>query len=255
MSTNNGRLAGKVALVTGGGQGIGKGVAQRLGAEGASVAVLDYNADTVRQTAEELRAAGVRSVAVQADVSNGEQVDQAVKTVEAELGTVDILANVAGIYGEHAPIREQTLANWERVIGINLTGTFLCSKRVLPNMLARGWGRIVNIASGHAMAGRPRVAPYAASKTAVMGFTKALALEVARNGVRVNCIMPAVTDTPMPRQYGTEEHLLRQGEANPIGRIGQPEDIAAMIAFLSTDDADYITGQTIAVNGGVRELP
>lgn len=255
MSASNGRLAGRVAMVTGAGQGIGRAVALRLAAEGAAVAAVDANAETARDTAQALRVAGARAIACQADVSRSEQVAEAVRVARAELGPVDILANVAGIYGQHMPIREQTLENWERVLSVNLTGTFLCCKAVLPDMLARRWGRIVNIASGHALGGRPNVAPYAASKAAVMGFTKALALEVARQGVTVNCLMPAVTDTAMPRLYGTEEHLRRQAEANPIGRIGRPEDLAAMIAFLASDDAEYITGQTIAVNGGVRQLP
>jgi NAD(P)-dependent dehydrogenase (short-subunit alcohol dehydrogenase family) len=122
-------------------------------------------------------------------------------------------------------------------------------------MLARGWGRIVNIASGQALRPRPTVAPYAASKAAVIGFTKALALEVARQGVTVNAIMPGVTDTAMPRQHGSEERLVEQGRRNPMGRIGRPEDVAGVVAFLLSDDAAYITGQTLAVNGGAIQLP
>ncbi len=255
MSHASGRLAGKVAFVTGGGQGIGRGVALRLGAEGAAVAVVDYNLDTAQRTAEELRSSDVRAIAIQADVSDSQQVAHAVRLAEAELGPVDVLANIAGIYGRHAPVREQELENWQRVLAVNLTGTFLCCKAVLPGMVQRRWGRIINIASGQAVQPRANVAPYAASKAAVIGFTKTLALEVARTGVTVNCIMPGVTDTPMPRQYGSEERLQQQARLNPMGRIGRPEDVAAAIAFLASDDAAYITGQTIAVNGGIRMLP
>jgi NAD(P)-dependent dehydrogenase (short-subunit alcohol dehydrogenase family) len=152
-------------------------------------------------------------------------------------------------------VREQTLDNWRRVLAVNLDGTFLCSQAALPGMLARGWGRIVNIASGQAIRPRPNIAPYAASKAAVVGFTKALALEVARQGVTVNAIMPGVTDTAMPRQNSSEEQLRHQAERNPIGRIGQPEDVAGLVAFLVSDDAAYVTGQTLAINGGVIQLP
>lgn len=249
------RLTGRVAVVTGAGSGIGRAVALRFGAEGAAVLSLDVASDAAERTASELRAAGARAVAVRASVADADEVDRAIGRAEAELGPVDILANVAGIYGRHAPVREQDLENWQRVLDVNLTGGFLCAKRVLPAMVERRWGRIVNVASGAAFAGRPTIAPYAASKAAIIAFTKALALEVARDGVTVNAIMPGVTDTPMPRQYGSEERLIAQGTANPMGRIGRPEDIAAAMAFLASDDASYMTGQTIAVNGGIRQLP
>jgi NAD(P)-dependent dehydrogenase (short-subunit alcohol dehydrogenase family) len=246
------KLEGRVVAVTGAGGGIGRAVALRLAAEGASVAALDVNEAAARETAS---AIGVRAIAVEIDVAASASVDRAMGRIESAFGPVDILANVAGIYGKHAPIREQDLENWRRVLGVNLSGTFLCSQRVLRKMIERRWGRIVNVASGHALGPRPNVAPYTASKAAVIGFTKALALEVAARGVTVNAIMPGVTDTPMPRQYGSEERLAQLARANPMGRIGRPDDIAGAIAFLASDDAEYITGQTIAVNGGVRQLP
>jgi 2-hydroxycyclohexanecarboxyl-CoA dehydrogenase len=245
----------RVAFVTGAGQGLGKGVALRFGSEGAAVAVVDVNADTAQQTANELYLAGGRAIALQLDVSNSAEVARAVGQAEAELGPIDVLANVAGIYGKHAPIREQEVDNWERVLAVNLTGTFLCARAVLAGMIQRGWGRIINVASGQALRPRSSIAPYAASKAAVIGFTKALALEVARRGVTANVIMPGVSDTAMPRLYGSEERLQQQAERNPMGRIGQPEDIAAAAAFLASEDAAYITGQTIAVNGGIIMLP
>lgn len=248
-------FSGKVALVTGAGQGIGEGVARRLAAEGAAVGAVDINLDNAEALASELTRAGGRAVALEGDVSSAEQVRNFVQVVEGKFGPVSILANVAGIYGRHDLIKDQDLANWNRVLAINLTGSFLCAQAVLPGMLAAGWGRIVNIASGHALRPRPRVAPYSASKAAIVGFTKAFALEVARNGITVNAIMPAVTDTAMPRQNAPESRLLEMAARNPIGRIGQPADIAAAIAFLASDDAAYITGQTIAVNGGVIQLP
>jgi NAD(P)-dependent dehydrogenase (short-subunit alcohol dehydrogenase family) len=240
-----------VAFVTGGGQGIGRAVATRLSAEAAAVAVVDLKAETARQVADGLQ----RAVALQLDVSNPEQVERAIQAVASQLGPVDIVANVAGIFGSVAPVREQTLEDWQRVLGVNLDGPFLCARAALGGMLERGWGRIVNIASGQALRPRANIAPYAASKAAVIGFTKALALEVAHGGVTVNAVMPGVTDTAMPRDHGSEDRLREQGRRNPMGRIGQPEDVAGVVAFLVSEDARYITGQTLAVNGGQIQLP
>jgi NAD(P)-dependent dehydrogenase (short-subunit alcohol dehydrogenase family) len=251
MSTPDGRFGGRVAVVTGAGQGIGRAVATRLAAEGAAVAVLDLKAETARQVADGLQ----RAAAFQVDVADPEHVARVFQEVRSQLGPVDIVANVAGIFGNLAPVRDQRLEDWRRVLGVNLDGTFLCARAGLPGMLERGWGRIVNIASGQAARPRANVAPYAASKAAVIGFTKALALEVAHAGVTVNAVMPGVTDTAMPRDHGSEERLIEQGHRNPMGRIGQPEDIAGVVAFLVSDDARYITGQTVAVNGGQVQLP
>lgn len=255
MTTEGGLLAGRVAVVTGGGQGIGRGVALRLAREGAAVAIFEVNAETAERTAGELRQAGARALARRVDVSRTADVVSGMRAVAQELGPVELLANIAGIYGDHAPIHDQTLANWQRVLSVNLTGTFICAREAARAMVERRFGRIVNIASGHALRSRPLVAPYAASKAAVIGFTKAFALEVASSGVTVNALMPAVTDTAMPREHGSEQRLQEMGRSNPLGRIGQPEDLAGAIAFLMGPDGGYITGQTIAVNGGVIMLP
>lgn len=250
------RLASRVAVVTGAGQGIGREVALRFAREGAGVGVLEVVKENAERTAAEIRAAGGRAVALPFSVADAGQIDRAMSTVERELGRVDVLANIAGIYGKHVPTPEMPLEEWKRVLDTNITGTFLCAKRVLPGMISRRWGRIINVASGHALAGRATFAPYTASKTAVIGFTKALALEVARSGVTVNAVMPGVTDTPMPRESDPEgKRLPVLAQQNPMGRIGRPEDLANAMAFLASDEASYVTGQTIAVNGGVRELP
>jgi NAD(P)-dependent dehydrogenase (short-subunit alcohol dehydrogenase family) len=219
-------------------------VARRLQAEGLQVAAFDLSVQDVDTP-----------LALRIDVSEPEAVRQAFATVAERLGPVDVVANVAGIYGDHMPVRDQSLDNWRRVLAVNLDGTFLCSQAALRGMLERGWGRIVNIASGQAIRPRPTIAPYAASKAAVIGFTRALALEVAARGVTVNAIMPGVTDTAMPRQHSSEERLRQQAERNPMGRIGRPEDVAGVVAFLVSEDAAYITGQTVGVNGGAIQLP
>lgn len=250
-----GRLEGRVAFVTGAGQGIGEAVATRLAEEGAAIAAVDVNEATARETAARLAERGFKAWATALDVSDEAAVTRAFHDAEGQLGAVDIVANVAGIYGRHAPVREQDLENWRRVLAVNLNGTFLCSRAPLRGMMERGWGRIVNITSGQALRPRANVGPYAASKAAVIGFSKALALEVARAGVTVNCVMPGVSDTAMPRQYGSEERLQERAAQNPMGRIGQPRDIAGAVAFLAGEDAAYITGQTLAVNGGLIQLP
>ena len=248
-------LAGKTALVTGAGQGIGRAVARRLAHNGAAIAVLDINLDNAEAAASELSRAGHRATAIECDVSKPDHVANAFQAAAAKLGPIAVLANVAGIYGRHDMVRDQDLANWNAVLGVNLHGTFLCSKAALPSMHSLEWGRIINVSSNLALRPRPKVSPYAASKAAIVGFTKALALEVARAGITVNAIMPAVTDTAMPRQYSSEERLREQAANNPIGRIGQPEDVANLAAFLASDDAAYVSGQLIACNGASVQLP
>jgi NAD(P)-dependent dehydrogenase (short-subunit alcohol dehydrogenase family) len=244
-----------VALVTGAAQGIGRGVALRLASDGAALACADVDLEGARQTVDLIERAGGRGAAFAADVSSSEQVRAVVEQAAAELGPISVLVNVAGIYGRHDPVNKQDLDNWQRVLSVNLHGTFRCCRAVLPDMIGRRWGRIVNISSGQGLRPRANIAPYAASKSAVIAFTKSLALEVAEHGITVNAIMPGVTDTAMPRLYGSEEHLQERARTNPLGRIGQPSDIAAAIAFLVSPDADYVTGQTLAVNGGIIMLP
>jgi 2-hydroxycyclohexanecarboxyl-CoA dehydrogenase len=243
------------AAITGAAQGIGRAIALRLAAGGIPVAALDLDQAGALRTAEEIQAQGGQSAGFAVDVSHSGHVSQAIAAAEAALGPIGILVNVAGIYNRPSSVRDLDLATWQRILAVNLTGVFLCTRAVLPGMLERRWGRIVSIASGQALRGRGGVSPYAASKAGLIGFTKAVALEVAANGITVNAVMPAVTDTAMPRYYGSEERLLERGKANPIGRIGQPEDIAAAVAFLVSPDAVYITGQTLPVNGGAIMLP
>jgi NAD(P)-dependent dehydrogenase (short-subunit alcohol dehydrogenase family) len=242
----------RVAAVTGGASGIGLGVARRLAGEGHSIAVLDSNGDAAEAAANEVRAAGTKAVAVTVDVADRASVAAAFERVRAELGAVTILVTSAGIES-FQPTLDITAESWDRIIGVNLTGTFACVQCALPDMLDAGWGRIITISSSSAQSGAARMSHYVASKGGVVGLTKALALELAPHGITVNTIPPGFIDTPMVRR-AEERGDLPSVDAviarTPVRRAGTPDDIAAACAFLCSDEAGYITGQIIGVNGG-----
>ncbi|SQD97259.1 MULTISPECIES: SDR family NAD(P)-dependent oxidoreductase [unclassified Parafrankia] len=242
----------RVAVVTGGASGIGLGVARLFLADGHRVAVLDRDGRAARAAATELAAIG-KVLAVEADVADRESVDAAFEQVRAQLGPVEILVTSAGIESFN-PLLSITADVWNRIIAVNLTGTFSCVQAAVPDMIAAGWGRIVTISSSSAQSGAPNLAHYTASKGGVIALTKSLAVELAGHGITANTIPPTLVDTPMARQ----------GEANgdipgidvvatmvPLGRAGTPQDIAAACSFLCSEGADYITGQVIGVNGGM----
>jgi len=243
----------RTAIVTGGGSGIGLAIAERLAADGLAVAVLDRDAGAARDAASKIAAAGGTAVGAEADVTDRPAVDAAVDEVRARLGAPTVLVNNAGIDG-FDPFLEITAETWNRILAVNLTGTFHCCQAVVPDMLARRWGRIVNISSSSAQGGQPLMTHYVASKAGVIGFTKALALELGPKGITVNTIPPGFIDTPMLRRTerrgllgdGVDHHASR----TPVRRVGRPEDIAATCSFLVRDEAGYITGQVIGVNGG-----
>jgi 2-hydroxycyclohexanecarboxyl-CoA dehydrogenase len=230
----------KTAVVTGGGSGIGRAIAERLMADGYHVGTLDLSpADT--------------AFAQQADVTDRAQVDRALAAVRERLGPITILVNAAGMDGFKRFVNLD-FAAWQRVIDVNLNGVYHCIQAVLPDMLEAGWGRIVNISSSSAQSGQQFMAHYVAAKSAVNGLTKALALELGPAGITVNAVPPGFIDTPMLRRAeergllgGTiEDHVQR----TPVRRAGRPEDIAAACAFLVSEEAGYITGQILGVNGG-----
>ena len=230
----------KTAVVTGGASGIGAAVARRLGADGYNVAILDLNA----------AADGFGQIA---DVTDRTQIDTALAAVREKFGPVTILVNAAGIDG-FKRFHDITFERWQKVIGVNLNSVFHCTQAVLPDMMEASWGRIVNISSSSAQSGQPFMTHYVAAKSAVNGLTKALALEYGPYGITVNAIPPGFIDTPMLRRSesrqllgGTvEDHIQR----TPVRRVGTPEDIAAAAAFLISEEAGYITGQILGVNGG-----
>jgi 2-hydroxycyclohexanecarboxyl-CoA dehydrogenase len=247
------RTTNRVAVVTGGASGIGLGVTRRFAADGHPVAVLDRNASAAETAADELRSEGATAVAVEVDVADRASVDGAFDRVRAELGRVAILVTSAGIES-FDPLLEIDAETWDRILAVNLTGTFTCVQAAVPDMLSAGWGRIVTIASSSAQSGAPNMAHYAASKGGVIGLTKAVAVELARSGTTVNTIPPSLVDTPMARQAevaGDFPGVDVVGPMVPLGRAGTPDDIAAACAFLCSDDGSYITGQIIGVNGGM----
>jgi 2-hydroxycyclohexanecarboxyl-CoA dehydrogenase len=241
------------AIVTGAGSGIGRAIAQRLAEDGHAVAVLDLDEAAAEAVAGELREKGHEAVACGVDVSDRPQVTAAVQRVREALGPVLVLVNNAGLSG-FTPFLKITDELWDRIIAVNLSGPFYCTQAVLPDMIEAGWGRIVNISSSSAQGGQQYMVHYVSSKAGLIGFTKALALEVGPKGITVNTIPPGFIDTPMLRA-SEEQGLLgtsvdRIAEATPVRRAGRPGDIAAACAFLVSDEADYITGQVIGVNGG-----
>lgn len=243
------RLEGRVAIVTGSGQGIGKAIALGMAREAAAVVIAEINEAHASQAKSEVERLGGKASAISTDVSREESVNAMVEQSIKEFGRVDILVNNAGIYPV-SPIEEMAEELWDRVIGTNLIGTFLCSKAVVPGFLKQRAGRIINMASGRALQGAVEGAHYAASKAGIIGFTKALALELAPHGVTVNAICPGVTDTAQPRGHRTEEELYAMAAKIPLGRIGQTEDLVGPAIFLASDAAKFVTGQMVIVNGG-----
>jgi 3-oxoacyl-[acyl-carrier protein] reductase len=243
------RLAGKRALVTGGSRGIGRGIATGLAAEGARVVVMDVlapasNEPPGTETPEWLS----QVLHVIGDVSDEASVSQAVGQATSSMGGIDILVCCAGVVSE-SPVHELDSGEWDRVLNINLRGVFLCAKAVLPQMLARREGRIINVASQLGQIGGDRMAHYSASKAGVIGFTKALAREVAQHNVQVNAIAPGPIETDMLASE-SEEWVRRKLQDLPMRRFGNVEEVVPTAIFLASDDATYYTGQTLGPNGG-----
>jgi 3-oxoacyl-[acyl-carrier protein] reductase len=259
----SGRLAGRSALITGGGSGIGRAIVETFAAEGARIALLDYR----REAAEEVAAAvGGETLALQGDVSSAADIDRAVSAAVAAFGSLDVLVNNAGVFDQNAPCEEVTEEAWDRLFAINVRGTAFATQRALREMLPRGSGSIVNLSSINALVGLGGGAAYAASKGAIAAFTRQVACEVGPRGVRVNALAPGAIATNLfdntsailgdadPDGALGREHKSKMVEGSlagiPLGRIGTGADVAKAAAFLASDDADYLTGVVLVVDGG-----
>ncbi len=239
-------FANKVVIITGAGSGIGKETAQRMIDNGAKVALWDYNQETLDNIQNKL---GKNSLSVNVDVSDEVSVKNAADKVRNNLGTPSILVNCAGVAGINASIEKTDPNEWRRVININLTGTFLCCREIIADMVNNGYGRIINIASVAGKEGNPNAAHYSASKSGVITFTRSLGKELAETGVLVNCITPAVIETEMLSQV-SDEHKAYMVSKIPMGRMGQPNEVAALICWLSSQECSYSTAAAFDLSGG-----
>ncbi|MGO9932621.1 MAG: SDR family NAD(P)-dependent oxidoreductase [Steroidobacteraceae bacterium] len=240
-------LKEKTAVVTGGGSGIGRAVAQRLARDQAAIAVWDLNSAGATETARMITDAGGKAIALQVDAADAKAIKAAADKTRAELGPITIIVNNAGITG-FVPFLELPVEAWDRMIAVNLKGPYLCTREVLPDMLAAAWGRIINITSSSIQTGATNMAHYVSSKGGLMGLTKALAMEFAAKGITVNMVPPGFIDTPMLRASPMDVDAY--AASMPMKRPGKPEDIAGACAYLASEEAGYVTGQTISVNGG-----
>jgi 2-hydroxycyclohexanecarboxyl-CoA dehydrogenase len=242
-------------MVTGGAQGIGRGIAKALAEQGFRLAVADLNPDTAEQTAKEITAAGGTAIAVPINVTDTESVAAAVRTIEAELGPVEVVVNNAG-FDDFMPFVKTTEEFWDRILDVNFKGALRVIKAVVPGMIERGFGRVVNIGSDAGRVGSSLESVYSGAKGGIIAFTKTLAREVATKGITANVVCPGPTDTPALRKFAdgagdAEKVIGGMTRAVPMKRLGTPEDIGPAVAFFASDAAGFITGQTLSVSGGL----
>ncbi|MBI2303741.1 MAG: glucose 1-dehydrogenase [Chloroflexi bacterium] len=251
------KLADRVALVTGGGRGIGRAICLALAREGADVLVGDLDREGATKVAREIEAIGRRGLALEMDVTQSSQVNQAVQRGIQEMGRIDILVNNAG-WDKLQLFVQNSEELWQRLIAINLLGPIICTRAVLDGMIERKRGKIVNISSDAGRAGSTGEAVYSAAKGGIIAFSKTMAREMARYNINVNCICPGITDTPLLAEITSQEWGKRVidaiVQATPLRRLARPEEIASAVVFLASDDASFITGQTLSISGGLTMM-
>ena len=248
MSTSH-RFAGKVAFVTGAASGIGRATAVAFAAEGARVAILDRTEDALYETADAVRSAGGEVLTLACDVSKPEEVETAVARTVERFGRLDIAFNNAGVENKAAPVAEIELEEWDRILDVNLRGTFVCMKHELAQMVRQGSGGVINTSSGAGIRGVAGGAAYAASKHAIIGLTKSAALDYAKSNIRVNAVLPGNIETPMMDRF-TGGDIQKAIDLEPVGRLGKPEEIADAVLWMSADLGAFVTGASISVDGG-----
>ncbi len=243
-----GAIENKIAIVTGGGGGIGGAIVRRFAREGAKLAVADINPESAKTVASELTDQGTDAISIVADVTNKTSVGAMMQSAVDRWGSIDILVNVAG-GAERKPVIEMTAADWDYVVDMNLKSAFLCSQAALPAMLKQRYGKIVNISSIYGFTGNATRSSYAAAKAGVAAFTKSLALEVVNDGINVNAVAPGRVTTPRVRNRYSDEAWAAAVAQVPMGRAATPAEIASAVLFLASDENSYVTGQTIHING------